>query len=220
MPTHHDGSPNNLFTDVVVIGGGLSGLASAIHLARGGMAVTLLEPQTVMPPIVGESLDWSAPGLLADLGLPMDELIASRAANWKSHIVIHRTDGSKRNYRPGSWLAEWPCNVEVRTLHLDRLEIQAITEAMAAELGVRTLRERAVSIEQNDDRVVAIRTSSGRRIVASRFLDASGAASSFLGRHFQLRSHVYGPRKVALWAYVPVEHEAGEIGRASCRERV
>ena len=79
---------------------------------------------------------------------------------------------------------------------------------MAAELGVCTLRERAVSIEQSDDRVVAIRTSSARRVLASWFIDASGAASSFMGRHFQLRSHVYGPPKVALWAHVPVEHEA------------
>lgn len=209
MPTHHDGSPNDLVTDVVVIGGGLSGLASAIHLARGGLAVTLLEPQTVMPPIVGESLDWSAPELLAGLGLPMDELIASRAANWKSHIIIHRTDGSKRSYQPGPWLAERPWNVEIRTLHLDRPQIHAMTEAMAAQLGVRTLREKAVSVEQNHDQVTAIQTSLGRRISARWFIDASGAASSFLGRHFQLRSHVYGPRKVALWTHVPVEHEAG-----------
>jgi 2-polyprenyl-6-methoxyphenol hydroxylase-like FAD-dependent oxidoreductase len=131
MPTHHDGSPNDLLTDVLVIGGGLSGLASAIHLARGGIAVTLLEPQTVMPPIVGESLDWSAPGLLAALGLPIDELIASRAANWKSHIVMHRTDGSKRRYQPGQWLAERPWNVEIRTLHLDRQLIHSMTEEMA-----------------------------------------------------------------------------------------
>jgi flavin-dependent dehydrogenase len=208
MPTHHGGS-SDLFADAVVIGGGLSGLASAIHLARGGMDVTLLEPQTVMPPIVGESLDWSAPGLLAELGLPMDELIASRAANWKSHIVIHRSDDSKRSYQPGRWLAERPWNVEIRTLHLDRPQIQSMTEVMAAELGVRTLRERAVSVEQRDDRFVAVRTSSGYRIKASWFIDASGAQSSFLARHFRLRSHIYGPRKVALWAHVPVEHEAG-----------
>src|ERR1700761_4736024 len=135
MPARNDGSLDDLSTDVVVIGGGLSGLASAIHLARGGMAVTLLEPQTVMSPIVGESLDWSAPGLLAGLGLPMDKLIASRAANWKSHIVIHRTDGSKRSYQPGQWLAERPWNVEIRTLHLDRQQIHSMTEEMAAELG-------------------------------------------------------------------------------------
>ena len=139
----------------------------------------------------------------------MDQLIANRAANWKSHIVIHRTDGSKRSYQPGQWLAERPWNVEIRTLHLDRQQIHSITEEMAAELGVSTLREKAISVEQRDDRVVAIQTSSGRRVAAPWFIDASGAASSFLGRHFQLRSHVYGPRKVALWAHVPVEHEAG-----------
>lgn len=205
----HDESPNEIYTDVVVIGGGLSGVSSAIHLARGGLSVTMLEPQTVMPPIVGESLDWSAPGLLAALGLPMDELIACRAANWKSHIVIHKTDGTRQTYQPGAWLAERPWNVEIRTLHLDRPQIHSATETMAADLGVLTLREKAVSVEQKDDRIVAVQTSSGRRIRASWFIDASGAASSFLARHFRLRSDSYGPRKVALWAHIPVEHEAG-----------
>lgn len=85
----------------MIIGAGLSGLASAIHLARGGMAVTLLEPETVMPPIVGESLDWSAPGLLAGLGIPVDELIASRAANWNALCCCSVTASSANRFRVG-----------------------------------------------------------------------------------------------------------------------
>jgi succinate dehydrogenase/fumarate reductase flavoprotein subunit len=42
MKAANGASANQLCTDVVVIGGGLSGLASAIHLACGGMRVVLL----------------------------------------------------------------------------------------------------------------------------------------------------------------------------------
>ena len=66
-----------LEADAVVIGGGLAGQAAAIHLASGGFRVICLEPRESFHHIVGESLDWSAPQLFAQLGLTMDELVAS-----------------------------------------------------------------------------------------------------------------------------------------------
>src|ERR1700675_3200869 len=112
-----------LFADAVVIGGGLAGQAAAIHLARGGLRVICLEPRAPFHHIVGESLDWSAPQLFAQLGLTMEELVALGAATWKRHITVTAPDGSQKEFLPGAWLAKRPWNVEVRTLHLDRLQV-------------------------------------------------------------------------------------------------
>jgi menaquinone-9 beta-reductase len=66
--------------DVTVIGGGLAGKAASLQLARAGLKVVCIEPQQPARPPVGESLDWSAPDLLKNLGLSADSLIESRIA--------------------------------------------------------------------------------------------------------------------------------------------
>jgi len=69
--------------EVTVIGGGLAGLAASIHLVRAGLRVLCIKDQIADAQPVGESLDWSAPELLADLGLPMQRLIGEGLATWK-----------------------------------------------------------------------------------------------------------------------------------------
>ena len=109
--------------DALVIGGGLAGLASAIHLSRGGLSVLGIEQHGSFHSIVGESLDWSAPDLLADLGLPTPSLLASECATLKRHVAVTSYEGDQEEYLPGAWLAASPWNVELATLHLDRLRI-------------------------------------------------------------------------------------------------
>src|ERR1700733_9668914 len=89
-----------LHADAVVIGGGLAGQAAAIHLARGGLRVICLEPRESFHNIIGESLDWSAPQLFAQLGLTMEELGASGSATYKRHITVTAPDGSQQEYLP------------------------------------------------------------------------------------------------------------------------
>jgi 2-polyprenyl-6-methoxyphenol hydroxylase-like FAD-dependent oxidoreductase len=192
-----------LQADAVVIGGGLAGQAAAIHLARGGLRVICLEPRESFHPIVGESLDWSAPQLLAQLGLTMDELVASGAATFKRHITITAPDGSQQEYLPGAWLAERPWNVEIRTLHLDREQVHNQLQQSVGAHGVVTLHERAIGFATQDRRISTVETSGGHRIRASWIVDASGSAASMLANEFGLPFTAYGPRKVALWAHFP-----------------
>src|SRR5580658_3601750 len=107
--------------DVTVIGGGLAGMAASFHLAKAGYQVTCIEPDTSSKAPVGESLDWSAPALLEVLGLSMDRLIGDKIATYKRHVTVKLMDGSTRHYEPGEWLARSPYNIELRTLHVDRM---------------------------------------------------------------------------------------------------
>jgi len=194
-----------LASDVVVIGGGLAGLAAANHLAKGGLGVICLEPREAFQNIVGESLDWSAPQLFAQLGMTMESLVKRGAATYKRHITVTKADGSQNEYLPGSWLTKRPWNVEVRTLHLDRQQIHMLLQASALQNGITTLHERATGFVRNGQRIVSVGTSAGRSIRTSWVVDASGAAASVLGKEFNLTSNTYGPRKVALWAHFPTE---------------
>jgi flavin-dependent dehydrogenase len=194
-----------LEADAVVIGGGLAGQAAAIHLVRSGLRVICLEPRESFHNIVGESLDWSAPQLFGQLGLTMEELVTSGAATFKRHITITTPDGSQQEYLPGAWLTERPWNVEVRTLHLDRLQVHNQLLQSACAHGIVTLHERAIGFEIRDRRILTVETSGGHCIRAPWIIDASGAAASVLGREFSLPFAAYGPRKVALWAHFPTE---------------
>ena len=211
MAEQAQAEPLIIETDAVVIGGGLAGIASAIHLARGGFRVLCIEQRKEICNSVGESLDWSAPDLLANLGLPMEELVSKEAATWKRHVTVSRTDGERRELIPGAWLAEWPWNVEVRTLHLDRGRTDARLRSIAELLGVTTLHERVAEFAVLDDhnpqarRVLGLRTDQGTFVRSSWFIDASGSDASLLGKRFDLKSVVFGPRKVAIWAHVETE---------------
>jgi flavin-dependent dehydrogenase len=203
--------PIVLEADAVVIGGGLSGIAAAIHLARSGFRVICVEQRREIRNVVGESLDWSAPDLFANLGLPMDELIACEAATWKRHITVAGTDCGRKEFLPGAWLAESPWNVEVRTLHLDRDRTDARLRETANRLGIITLNERVTDFCIQDEhnprtrRVLGIRTAQNTFIRAAWFVDASGGDASLLGKRFGLESVAFGPRKVAIWSHLPTE---------------
>jgi flavin-dependent dehydrogenase len=97
--------------DVVVIGGGLSGKAASLHLAKAGLKVTCIEPAQTVRQAVGESLDWSSPDLLKDLGLPADVLIKTQTATWKRHVVLKLIHGASEDYTPLPWLGGAPFHI-------------------------------------------------------------------------------------------------------------
>lgn len=192
-------------SDAVVIGGGLAGLASAIHLAKAGLTVICLEPVERFEHIVGESLDWSAPELFQELGFEMDDLVRSGIATYKRHVIIQLKDGSRAEYIPSEWLGRPPFNVELRTLHVDRVRLHQKLQKRAEDTGVRFIRETATAVERTGKRIDAVLTNSGSRYRAYWFVDASGSASSFLARQLDLRYAEYGPRKVGMWSYARLE---------------
>lgn len=190
--------------DVTVIGGGLAGMAASIHLSKAGLRVLCIEPDVADTTSVGESLDWSAPALLSALGLTMDQLIAKKVATYKRHVTLKLGDGCDREYHPGEWLGKPPFNVELRTLHVDRNQLNQLLRTMVVNQGVTFIRDKVVAVEKEGRRVTGVRTQMGDQISSPWFLDASGAAASLFARAFCLPAYESGPRKVAIWSYFSV----------------
>jgi menaquinone-9 beta-reductase len=201
-PTVADPGVSDL--DVAIFGGGLAGTAASIHLARAGLRILCIEPAADTGNLVGESLDWSAPPLLAELGFPMQRLLDERIATYKKHVVVNVEDGSSRSYVPGPWLAKRPWNVEVKTLHVDRFGLRRELRGAADALGVPVLDDRIAQVEADGERVSSVATASGQRLQARWYLDASGLAASLLPRRFRAPARMYGPQKVAIWNYFTV----------------
>jgi menaquinone-9 beta-reductase len=188
-------------TDVVVIGAGIAGLAAAVHLAKAGRRVLCIEPASMPQTRVGESLDWSTPGLLAELGLPPDELIRAGVATSKRNIEIVTTGRPLYTAAPLDWLQKPPLLFSVVTLQVDRFALDQRFLDLATRHGVEFLQERVVAMETERNRISSIATHSGRRITARWFIDASGRSTRFLARKFHLARTDYGRTKVCLWRH-------------------
>jgi flavin-dependent dehydrogenase len=203
--------------DVTVVGGGLAGMAASIHLAREGLRVLCIEadPQETDP--VGESLDWSAPGLLEAFDLSMDRLIRDGIATYKRHVILKLRSGAQQDYTPGKWLAEPPFNVELRTIHVDRTLLNRALREVFLAAGVKLLRDKVVTAKQDRRRIIAVETEGGLEIQSRWYIDASGSAASLFPRLFGLPAFEYGPRKIAMWDYFAVsESIEGTTLNADC----
>ena len=190
--------------DVAILGGGLAGTAASIHLARAGLSVLCIEPAPATGVLVGESLDWSAPPLLAELGFPMQRLLDERIATYKKQVIVTAENGNVYDYAPGRWLAQKPWKVEVKTLHIDRAALRDRLRTVASSLNIPVLGDRVSTIESHGDRITFVTTASGQTIRARFYLDASGVSASLMPRRIQASMFNYGPQKVALWNYFTV----------------
>src|ERR1700678_3498554 len=171
-------------SDVTVIGGGLAGVAACIHLAKAGLRVLCVDAGGIENDAVGESLDWSAPGLLADFGPDSERLIDEKIATYKRHVTLKLGDGCDQSYIPGEWLGRPPFNVELRTLHVDRIQLNRLLRKIVLGCGVTFLEDRVVAVETTGKRVEAVSTQLGMKISSPWFIDASGSASSLFARAF------------------------------------
>ena len=192
--------------DVVVVGGGLAGKAAALQLAKGGLKVICISPREGTRAPVGESLDWSAPDLLKTLGLPMDSLVTRQMATWKRHVTLCTRDGRCEHYVPSPWLGRSPLNVDLRTLHLDRVRVDQELSKLLIDAGIELVPDKVVDVERSSPGISSVRTANGKQYSAAWFIDASGLATSLFAREFKLPTIEYGPAKVALWAYFPVSN--------------
>lgn len=199
--------------DVTVIGGGLAGMAASLHLAKAGLQVVCIEPETGVRQPVGESLDWSSPALLGALGLPMEDLIHASIATYKRGVTMQLRDGEVQVFRPPPWVGEPPFHIVLHTIHVDRVRLDQELQSLVVASGVTMVREKAVRVQKTGRRIISVQTASGAQFASPWFIDASGSFTSLLARDFNLPAVAYGPRKVCLWSYftAPQAHEGTTI---------
>jgi flavin-dependent dehydrogenase len=188
--------------DVAVVGGGMAGLAASIHLRRGGLRVVCLEPEPFPHDRVGESLDWSSPSLLAEIGLPREVLVDASVATLKRNIKVVAPGQPVSMGEPPDWWHAPPLRFENVTLHVDRREMDDRLFAQAVDLGVEFLWDRGREVVAEGERVVAVETAGGCRVEASWFIDASGRNARLFARRFGIRRIDYGREKVSFWGYL------------------
>jgi len=187
--------------DVAIVGGGLAGSALAAMLASKGVDVVCIEPNRDAGGRVGESLDWSSPALLQELGFDRDRLVEERFGTYKRHVRIAPVHGPCFELAPQPWFAWRPWNLERLTLHLDRERFDPESLQRAVESGARFHWERASRILVEGEWIRGIETP-GALVRARRYVDAGGRSRLF-GRALSVPCDVYGVPKVTLWTYLP-----------------
>lgn len=199
VPPEAPASDRQERSDVVVVGAGIAGLAAARHLAAAGLAVTCLDPDPFPRLRIGESLDWSTPRLLDEVGVSWKSLVADGSAVFKHSIQVEPVGEKMARLVPLRWFARAPLRFGLVTFNADRVEMDRRLYESARDAGVRFVWERAVGVEVEHGRVTAVTTGGGRRFAAHWFLDSSGRGARVLGRRMKVQTRKYGPAKVCLW---------------------
>ena len=186
--------------DVAVIGAGIAGLSAAVLLRRQGLRVLCLDARPYPHSKVGESLDWSSPGLLARVGVGADGLLADRIATYKKKIVVSELGRKDWSAAPPPQIRYRPLRFETVTLHVDRAALDQRLFEHARALGVEFLWEGVSKVETSGERVTGLVTAGGRQVDARWYVDASGTARLF-SRAMDVPVTFYGRSKVCLWTY-------------------
>jgi len=186
--------------DVAVIGAGIAGLAACVLLRQQGLRVVCLDAQTFPHHKVGESLDWSSPGLLRRLGIDTDRLIVDGIATYKKKISAYEIGKPGWTVTPPEHIRRQPLRFETVTLHVDRAALDQRVFERALALGTAFVWERVTRVDAEGEGVTGCVTAGGRQITARWYIDASGTARLF-SRELRIPVTSYGEAKVCLWTY-------------------
>lgn len=199
--------------NVLVVGGGIGGLATALSLRRAGRPVTVVEQAAEFGEIgAGLQLGPNATRILGSWGL-MD---AVRAVGVQPRRIVLRDAVS------GEELAAMPVDDELVARYgapyvvIHRTDLHAILLAACEEAGVELhTGTRVVDVVQHDDGTVA-RTEDGRVLTAAATIGADGLRSALRGEI--VGDDVVPSGYVAYRGTVPVEEvpEAGTLDDVVC----
>ena len=162
--------------DIVVIGGGPSGTASAITLAHSGYSVAIIERTQYDQARVGETLPPSARVPLADLGV-WEEFIGTKPI--PSHGILScwgSPEPQSNDFIFDPYGNGW---------HIDRCEFDSMLARAAESVGAKIFRGSRViecSREANTWQIKFMEADDISGLWARALIDATGRAASMAGR--------------------------------------
>lgn len=182
--------------DVLVVGGGPAGCATAITCAQLGLKVVLIESKPFPRTHPGETLHPGVEPLLKQLGVLEPVLEAGflrHKGNWvqwegKSEFVPFGEDDS------GAWLGfqAW------------RADFDAILLNRARDIGVKVIQPcHASRLVMDGCRVIGVETSLGT-FRGAKIIDAAGG-HHWLAQQLGLQIQYHSPRLIAYYGYVTGE---------------
>ncbi len=192
--------------DVVVVGGGIGGIALATVLAKRGRKTIVIEKKPPLAFRVGESLDWEAPIFLRKLGIEAERLVAEGKSTFKNGAVCtnpaHEGVQAEIGFGlPFRALMHLVGRAEP-TIHANRelIDIDIFDRARAA--GVEIVAQRAKKIRKDGDRVTGVELDDGRVLEGAFYVDATGNPA-MLRRAMGVEHDEIGPRKVVVRGRFP-----------------
>lgn len=169
LPAEPDAA--DLSADVIVVGAGPGGAATAYHLAQGGLDVALLEKSSFpREKVCGDGLTPRAVKSLVAMGID-----TTAAAGWIRNRGLRIYGGGLKLELPWPELATYPDYGLVRP----RLDLDEVLARAAVEAGARLHENTTVTCplrDQRTGRVVGVTARDGRRFRAPLTIAADGAS--------------------------------------------
>ncbi|ABX03476.1 MAG TPA: FAD-dependent oxidoreductase [Herpetosiphon sp.] len=177
--------PKPITIDCLIVGGGIAGCACAVHLARHGWQVLVLERPPVRPQRFGESLAPAARPLVHELGLDLDRehsICPGNLAAWGSDAIYHH-DFLATPYGHG-----W---------HLNRPHFEQQLRQRCLELGVTFSSVSIGYLERQPERwIIGV----GEQLFQTRWLIESTGRARWLARRLGAQTQIDGPKQLGLVA--------------------
>jgi flavin-dependent dehydrogenase len=185
--------------DVVVVGCGPAGAATALRLAMAGLVVAVLERSRFDQPRAGETLSPGVQPLLRELGV-WDRFLALRPLHsWGTRSVWDEPEPAEHSHLTNRYACGW---------HVDRRAFDRMLAEAAAGAGAHVRTGSFVADCRHDGTGWELACSDGRVLRAHVLIDASGRRAG-PGRSLQARRLVFD-RLVAVatgWTEVDVSKE-------------
>lgn len=228
-------------TEVVIVGGGPGGAASAVFLAEKGIQSVIIEKESFPRFHIGESMTGECGNVVRRLGL--GEAMANLPHTIKHGVTVYGQGGTNTFWIPVMRRNEKGELEKTFTWQVRRGEFDQLVLDKAQKVGATLLRGKAVKVITNDEGTpcgVQVRQEDGQvvDVMAEIVLDASGQ-TTFLSnagmagekergnydRQIAIYSHVKGAvreeqdntlifyEKKNHWAwYIPIDEETVSIG--------